>query len=506
MSYIKNRIRNWLFGDVPRQPQPTDRTIRKAARGPSRMKAYLDSADYAPARRQEPDPDDVLRRAVHAVNAEMGVQGLPRTDFSRADNDRLARNAAYALCEKATMDYFATADWEVRDGKGKRVESATRFLKWPSPDRTLNMTLKETVRDTLRYDAGAWVLSKRADGYLGEVKAYHGPDFWIEVDRDWSLLDGIGTQYYGPWSHGIVRRYWQHSRPGIYIPFEPEEVCYFMLYPRTDSVYGTDFIQRVKWPLEYLIDSTRAAGMTFANGVSPGAVWKHPSYSSVEQLAERELEIELQHLGPENFGGIIHLIGDESLEPFMPTLHDLEWLEGQRYVTEIVLAMFGFASSEFFQGDVNRATAYISRNITKSRMLYPLQVHFQNMITQKVLPLMEGWDDDWEFVFVDTVDLDDELKRAQINQTRASTATSYVMMGLSPEAALELAEVPDDLRTSVKEDLQTMLDQEAPWTSGLPDDPDDGAPHTEDYPGTAVDGDNAADREDGGKQFEPLKR
>ena len=447
--------------------------------------------------------DEIIRRAVHYTNAQLGIQGLVRSDFSKELNDRLARHAIFAICEKAMIDYFGTAEWEIVDEAGKPREAAMKWLRRPNPHQTLNMVLKEVVRDTIRYDAGVIVNSLRTDGTLGEVRAYHGPDFWIEIDRDWQALDGIGSQYYGPWSHGLIRRYWQHSRPGIYIPFEPDEVCYFMLYPRTDSMYGTDFISLIRWQLEYLIDSTRAAGMTFANGLAPGAIWKHPDYVSIEELAERELDLELNHLGPANFGGILHLIGNESIESFTPTLHDMQWLEGQKFITEIVLAMWGFSGSEFFQGDATRATAYIARNITKSRMLYPLQTSYEQMITEKILPLIEGWEDDWEFKFVDTVDLDDELKRAQINQTRASTAQSYAMLGISIESALELAEVPDDLQTAVRESIEDLMQQEGSWTEGLPDllPPEEaeqyyGDPGGEDYTGTAVDGDNADDRED----------
>ncbi len=510
MSLIHDLLRRG-----PRDPSPDPdfarrkrRTVLKAAlQGlTTPFKNYVNYAafpDRIPQTADKETHDKVIRRAVHYTNAQLGIQGLVRGDFDKEMNDRLARNAVYALCEKGVVDYFGTAEWEIVNEKGDQRVNAMKQLARPNPHQTFGMVMKESVRDTTRYDAGVIVNSLTADGYLGELRAFHGPDFWIEVDRDWTALEGIGSQYYGPWSHGMVKRYWQHSRPGIYIPFEPKEICYFMLYPRTDSMYGTDFLARVRWQLEYLIDSTRSAGMTYANGIAPGAVWKHPDYTSIEELAERELDIELNHLGPENFGGILHLIGNESLESFTPTLHDMEWIEGQRFFTEMVLAMFGFSSSEFFQGDMNRATAYIGRNITKSRMLYPLQVHYQNMITTKILPLMEGWEDDWVFQFCDTVDLDDELKRAQINQTKASTASSYAMLGLSVESALELAEVDDDLRTAVKEDLDALKEQEGSWTDGLPEElsPDQaeqyyGDPGGEDYEGTAVDGDDAEDRED----------
>ena len=58
--------------------------------------------------------------------------------------------------------------------------------------------------------------------------------------------------------------------------------------------------------------------MTFANGVGPSMVWKHPDLNSIEQLEERGMEVELENKGPENFGNILHLIGQEDISTIFP--------------------------------------------------------------------------------------------------------------------------------------------------------------------------------------------
>jgi hypothetical protein len=412
-----------------------------------------------------------MRKAVASVNAYWGIYGIYREGFYQADNDRLARNPILAICEKGIMDYLGIVEWEVIDHEENRVEKAVEFLKRPNPQDTFPTLLKMTARDMIRYDAGAWVKTLSEPDNAGrqvllEFKAYSGPEFWIEIDRDWrGVLGEQGLVYEGPYSLGYVKRYWQHAKAGVFIPFDPKEVVYFCCYPRADSCYGTDFMQQLKWYLEYLIDSTKAAGMTFANGIMPGMKYKHPQYTSVAQLIEANAELGSANLGPENFNGIVNLIGEEDIEPLTPTMVDMQWLEGQEWVAKIVWAMFGFSSSEFVGDDVNRATAYVARNITKSRMLSPLLRKFEEMVNENILPDIEGWNPGWRFKFKDVVDLDDELKQSQIDQSRATAAQTYMQMGVPLEAALRIVGVEEEKIERAVRALEEA--QEDAWNQGM---------------------------------------
>ena len=396
---------------------------------------------------------------------------------------------------KAVQDYFATVEWSVTNRDKDKLDDAIDFLEAPNKQDTLNTLFKQSVRDVIRYDAGTWVNSITLGGELVEIKAYHGPEFWVEVDHDLSTVRGDnGIAYQGNWSHGFVKRYWQHSRMGAFIPFEPQDITYFMMYPRSDSPYGTDFIQNLKWYLEYLLDSTKAAGMTFANGIMPGMAWYHPELTSAQDLEERMAEIALELQGPEGFGGPIHLIGQEKIEQIVPTLVDLQWLKGQQFVSEIVWSMFGFSQSEFSSADSTRATAYLQRNITKSRMLYPLLRMYESQINRNILPYLPGYQKGWKFEFVDSVDLDDDLKRAQVKQTRAGTFVTLRQGGMSGKMAAKISELGDDLSTTEVEDMDEDLESSGQDWMGQPfgvQDDDQSEPEgvgmggqAEDYQGT----------------------
>jgi hypothetical protein len=266
----------------------------------------------------------------------------------------------------------------------------------------------------------------------------------------------------GIWSHGYTKRYWQRSRPGVYIAFQPDEICYFSMYRRSDTVYGFDFLQTLKWQIQYLIDSTRAAGKTFANGVVPSLVWKHPQVHDIKAIQQRMNDVKQNNQGANRFGSILHLVRDEEVSTLAHTLHDMEWLEGQKFVSQLVWAMWGFQPQEFAGDDVNRATAYISRNITKSKLLYPLMRHMEVQINRNVLPYREGWNKNWKFEFVKEVDLDDKLKEAEIAQIVANSAAVLRGMGLTIESAMKIAGAGDDMNTiEVDQDMLQAIKVDA---------------------------------------------
>jgi hypothetical protein len=400
------------------------------------------------------------RKAIASTSIYPNIYGTYRKGFNRHENDRLAQNATYALCEKSIQDYVSALEWTVKDRDRNEVTDAIDFLESPNKDDTLNDIVKMTCRDITRYDAGVWVKTLNKRDELLDFKAYYGPEFWIGIDRELQTVENeYGMKLQGFWSHGYREKFWQHSQQGVYIEFQPDEVSYFMMYPRTDTPYGTDFINHLRWYLETLLDSTKAAGMTFANGMNPGTVWKHPDISSFQQLAERKAEIELDLIGPDNFGGILHLIGNEELQHLTPTMVDMQWLQGQKFISEIVWSMFGFSPADFGSGDMNRATAYIQTNVTKSRMLFPLISLFETRINRDILPYLPGYKKGWKFEYIPSVSLDDDQKRSSIKQTRAMTYSTLLQTGMAPKLAAKISELGDDLATNEIEELEGLENQ-----------------------------------------------
>ena len=409
-----------------------------------------DAYDNLNAELRDYDKQQILkqeefRRAIISISTAWNSLGVYRSDFTKADNDKMARNAYVAMVEKAFLDYIGSVKWDVTDREtNERVDSAYKFLRKPNPQGSFRDTFSPAIRDLFRYDAGAIVKTFNRRRELIEMRPYLGTEFWIEMDRVPQLIsvptnDNIGiraTEFtsektpgkevlmQGWWSRGFAWRYWQRSQTGVYIPYTPSEVMYLALYKRSDNIYGTDYLKFLKYWVQYLIDSTVAAGKTFQNGMIPSIVFTHPNIHEIDQIQQRITQLRVDNQGPIRTGNAMHLIGQETAQTLAQKLHDMEWVEGQKWVGELIWGYFGFPSDEFVGGADNRATAYIHRNVTKSRLLKPMMQFLEDKINTEVLPWLPGYEDTWEFHFVQELELDDKQKVAQIGSIRASTMMS----------------------------------------------------------------------------------
>jgi hypothetical protein len=148
----------------------------------------------------------------------------------------------------------------------------------------------------------------------------------------------------------------------------------------------------------------------------------------------------------------------------------MEWLEGQRFVAQLVWAMWGFQPEEFTGETVNRSTAYVGRNITKSKTLYPIMTFFESVMNEQILPYLEGFPynkgkpklGEWKFKFIRELDLDDELKVAQIGSVKAQTVSVLRSVGVKVQDALKLVKMVDDPNTIEVEDIPLGIDNKMP--------------------------------------------
>jgi hypothetical protein len=417
-------------------------------------------------------------RAIHPISNYYNTLGIARPYFSKAANDVLATTPYYAICEKSICDYTAALEFGVYDRDNQHVADMDDFLDYPGPHRTFGDVTKKYLPDLTRYDAAVMVKTFNRKGKCVEFDSYLGTEFWKEIDR---VPVGINlghlpaARQIGYYSHGHVQRYWQRSRTGVYVSFQPDEIAYMSMYPRNDTIYGTDWISCLKAPIQYLIDSTRAAGKTFQNGVVPSLVYKHPQITDRKQLMQRLADLKANNQGPMKFGGTLHLVKDEEVETLSHKLHDMEWLEGQKFMAQLVWSMWGFQPQEFVGESVNRATAYVSRNITKSKMLYPIMKYLEVVFTREILPYCEGYEKGMRFKFEVEQDLDDTMKVAETKLAQSQAAKTMFEMGIKNRDAARLAGLIKEHDVVEFEDISVQdLNQSQMLEGGKPSEPNRG--------------------------------
>jgi len=143
-------------------------------------------------------------------------------------------------------------------------------------------------------------------------------------------------------------------------------------------------------------------------------------------LYERIQQVDAANKGTYKFGSMLHTVSNEKVETLSHKLIDMQWLEGQRFVAQLIWGMWGFPASEFIESQTNRATAYVQRNVTKSKMLYPILSYIERKINREVLRYLPGYQPDWKFAFLKDVDLEDHQRIAQINSIKVNTFSQLV--------------------------------------------------------------------------------
>ena len=443
--------------------------------------------------------DEEFRRSIISISTAWNSLGVFRSDFIKNNNDKMCRNAFVAEVEKGFLDYIGSVEWDLIDtATDERVDSAYDFMWQPNPQQSFRDVIVPATRDLFRYDAGAIIKSFNRRMELIELHTYLGTEFWIEMDRVPQLIsvptnDNIGiraTEFtsektpgkevlmQGWWSRGYAWRYWQRSQTGVYIPFTPSEVCYLALYKRSDDIYGTDYLKFLSYWVQFLIDSTVAAGKTFQNGMVPSIIFTHPNMYDINQIQTRMSQLRFDNAGPTRMGKEMHLINGETATTLAQHLHDMEWVEGQRWVGELIWGYFGFTPDEFVgSGDTNRATSYVKRNITKSRLLKPMLRYLENKINTEILPFLKGYKKTWKFHFIHELELDDKQKVAQTGAIKMGAFTAGLHAGIPARLISKIANDKELNKTDLDEldkARQEALMQQMAGASGREDDAEGG--------------------------------
>lgn len=405
------------------------------------------------------------RRGVHSQSAYYNVFGLPRAGFDQYSIDVIRKNPYYLLMETAFCNYLRSITFDVKDGHGDHVDYAYDLLRFPNPQQGFWDMMIPAIRDLLAYDSGVLVKTFTKGGWLAELRSYPGPQFWGEVDR--TFFDSLGGQMPDIGgaastflSHGYIVRWWQHTSIGLFIPYKPEEICYFMQYPQSNSIYGSDIMRYFKYHYRYLMSSTVAAGKIMDNGLVTNLVFKHPDIGTIQTLKQRLDATKQVNTGADNFGKTLHLIGNEDVTTVSNTLMDMEWLDGQKFIFKIVMNIFGFPASEFSLDEANssRSSAYVQRNIMRTRMLATILSLLEDKINREILPYIKGYDKEWVFSFQRSVDLDDLIKETHITNQRASSFSLFVNEGVPPLLALKLAGLGKELTPEERDQLADQLE------------------------------------------------
>lgn len=354
-----------------------------------------------------PEADPAGKLAVFSQWLFSARLGQPRSinvlelrDFAKSPWIQMVLNTIKK--EVSTVDWVINNkdDNDETDNKAQ-IEEITEFFKNINSDhQTINDLASEIITDVGEVDSGAWNKVFTKDSYedkdveiidnLGRVvdtkKMFMLKDFG---KRDMFELRATDASVFlkdvDRWKR--LKWYWQYSFKNPQhnpIAFEPDELVYFMMNPKTYSVYGFSPVQSIQQVLEVLIQSTRWNKDFFKNNAIPDMI------IGLENANKESMQRFKNYWNKEAKGKPHKLLFHNtkiSTSQFQLTNKDMEFIQGQQWYFHLVFAVFGVSPAEAgFHENVNRSTQEGQERITVKNAIKPYLTMIENAINKFVIP------------------------------------------------------------------------------------------------------------------------
>lgn len=415
---------------------------------------------------QHPEDDTYAndRRSIHDMSMYNYIFGIPRIGFDLMTCNVIKSNPFFILYQSIIFDYLRQCKFNVVDKDGNRVDKLYEWFKHPNPQQSFWEVWLSALGDMFAYDAGVVTATYNKGGWLRELHAYRGIEFWAEVDRMMFKGAGAGLESSSaPYmSHGYITSWWQHTANGRFVRHRPEEVYYLKRYPQSGSVYGQDVMKFFRFHFRGLMSATVAYGKIMDNGLNAGVVIKHPDIGSIEILQERLEGLRKVNVGPTNYGKPLHLIGQEDISTVSNNnLMNQQYVEGVRFNNSLLANMFGLPSSEFSLdgGSMSRNGSYNQKDIRKSRGIGSILSIIEEQC-QLILTRLKGYKDGYQFYFEEFSDIDDQLKQAYVVSQNMTSFKMACPNAIFPaDVALKLTSFAKQLSPEERDRIYDMIEE-----------------------------------------------
>jgi len=322
------------------------------------------------------DEREFPRRAVMTEWFYNPLKGQPRyIDIYRLRG--LAASEWISMCTSTIIEEVCQVPWAIVPKDPKLEESPPEdilteidevqyFLNNPNDNKNESITtiFRAYMRDSLELDAGSIVKGFSANSYLSH------PSGGFELGRQGErqlveLFARDGGSFLSETDvNGIQYRWWQYSylHPAVApIEFDVNEIVYSKRYPRSYSVYGWSELQSAETILNLLINSTFTNATMFQEYSVPSGI---VSFTGSQEDEDRLREYFRQEIKG-RFHKVAVLNKEAKFVPLAYTNRDLEFLDGQRWFSRMIWALFKLTPTELGFQDEIRETGKAMANQTK---------------------------------------------------------------------------------------------------------------------------------------------
>lgn len=361
--------------------------------------------------------------------------GRPRS-IDYPELEEYEKNVYVQMVVNHIVDSVVKTDWNIvaydekKEAPEEIVEEVTDFFMSKSWQESWKSGLRRMLPDLLLYDCGVMIKvfpktdydeegilnkyeeDKDDDAKGVKEKIQHKPIEMMSRDGRSFLKDQ--TLY------GTIKQYFQYTWMGIQgkpIAFDVDEIVYLQMRLASRSPYGISNLEVIKSVVDYLTSSINANRKYWENGYFPGGHLDHPDMIDIDELTKRAQLYKEQLKGEENYNKWLITSGGVKVTPLQFTNQQMSWLQSSEYFARIVFAIFKVPSTELgFTEGQNRATGIQQSTIYKAKGVQNVLDLLEDYINRDIV--WKHFSEDVKFVFDDSLDLQDEKIRADIDHVK----------------------------------------------------------------------------------------
>jgi len=351
--------------------------------------------------------------------------------FNAAEMRLLGSSAIVWQCKQRIANAVASCEWNLLPVDPKTVATAkiteiAQLLRNPNTNKESFMQLlTATVMDILDLDAGAIVkvFGKYLKNKVVQLYSRDGSTFTKEPDK-----------------YGRILGYWQYFYSGIVDPIrlEPRELIYISANPRSDSNYGESPVESIRLICRNMIKGIEAQELIFRKGGIPSGIMgfegmNNQDFDSFKAYWANTQKNKLYKQAMINT--------KTTWVPFITSFRDLEFLDSQKWFTELVYRTFNVphggigTGAKDTKGSVMEEDTKFMRETVRPKLLL-----IEEAINQQLIPEFFGTNEKPTVYFhFDIIDKLAELGELETWQKKFEWGTATVNEYRKSKALPELS-------------------------------------------------------------------
>lgn len=354
--------------------------------------------------------------------------GRPRSiDYPELEN--YEHNVYVQMVMNHIVDSVVKTDWSIVNCDEEKepledlIKEVTDFFTSKKWQESWKSGLRRMLPDLLLYDCGVMIKVFPKKDYdeegLLKTEKYDEKGYTKKIEhKPVEMMSRDGRSFLKDQTlYGTIKKYFQYTWMGIQgkpIAFDVDEIVYLQMRLASRSPYGISNLEVIKSVVDFLTSSINANRKYWENGYFPGGHLDHPDMIDIDELTKRAQLYKEQLKGEENYNKWLITSGGVKVTPLQFTNQQMSWLQSSEYFARIVFAIFKVPASELgFTEGQNRATGIQQSTIYKSKGVQNVLDLLEDYINRDII--WKHFSEDVKFVFDDSLDLQDEKIRADID-------------------------------------------------------------------------------------------